>query len=113
MKKEKQSQRALVLSFGSEVAPGGFRPVHPDQDAGSGTPDGREHCRRAAETSMEKELTPDHVVLYAEFRKGRGMPSTGVVKQFDQITKDMLTQARSTHVVATMIRAELGLPELG
>lgn len=69
-------------------------------------------CWALTETSMDKDLTPDHIVLYAEFRKGRGTPSPGVVTQFDQITKDMLAQARSTHVVATMIRAELGLPEL-
>ncbi len=61
---------------------------------------------------MGNELTPEHVVLYAEFRRGRGTPTPGVVKQFDQITRDMLTQARSTHVVASMIREELGLPEL-
>lgn len=112
LKKEKQSKRALVLSFGNEVAPGGFHPLRPDQNARSGRSGGGIR-QPAAETSMEKDLTDDHVVLYAEFRKSRGTPTPGVVQQFDQITRDMLTQARSTQVVATLIRAELGLPELG
>lgn len=108
--KAKQSKRALVLSFGNEVAPGGFHPLRPNQNARSGRSGGGIR-QPAAETSMEKDLTDDHVVLYAEFRKSRGTPTPGVVQQFDQITRDMLNQARSTHVVATMIRAELGLPE--
>lgn len=62
---------------------------------------------------MEKFLNEEHVVLYAEFRKSGCIPSVGVTQQFDQITRDMLANARSTHVVATLIRAHLGLPELG
>ncbi len=61
---------------------------------------------------MEKDLTDDHGVLNAEFRKSRGTPTPGVVQQFGQITKDMVAQARSTLVVASLIRAELGLPDL-
>ncbi len=61
---------------------------------------------------MERFLNDEHVVLYAEFRKSRGNPSPGVVQQFDQITRDMLANARSTQVVATLIRAQLGLPDM-
>ncbi|MNV08380.1 hypothetical protein D3C71_988440 [compost metagenome] len=61
---------------------------------------------------MEKFLNDDHVVLYAEFRKSGCAPSPGVTLQFDQITRDMLANARSTQVVATLIRAQLGLPDL-
>jgi len=61
---------------------------------------------------MEKFLNDEHVVLYAEFRKSGCTASLGVMQQFDQITKDMLANARSTKVVATLIRAQLGLPEL-
>lgn len=61
---------------------------------------------------MEKYLTEDHVVLYAEFRKSNGTPSPGVIEQFDMITRDMMANARSTQVIATLMRATLGLPEL-
>jgi len=61
---------------------------------------------------MAKFLNDEHVVLYAEFRKSGCTASPGVRQQFDKITKDMLANARSTKVVATPIRAQLGLPEL-
>ncbi len=58
------------------------------------------------------QMNSDHAVLYAEFRQGRGEPTPGVLRKFDQITRDMMTHARSEHVLAALIRAELGLPEL-
>lgn len=112
MNKEKQRKRALVVSIGGKEGRAwpGRTSLQPGDQPAPGMAL-REHQRRVdSEYEMEKNLSNDHAVLYAEFRKSREA-SPGVVKQFDQITRDMLAQAHSTKVVATLIRRDLGLPE--
>jgi len=113
LEKEKQRKRALVVSIGgNDAQPPVVSRLQP-RTAGDRVIALGEHQRRDPEDEgMEKLLNPEHVVLYAEFRKGGCKPSAGVIEQFDQITKDMLTSARSTQTVASLIRADLGLPEL-
>ena len=112
MNKEKERKRALVVSIGGTKAQDrpGRTPLQPGEAAASGIALREHRCREDGEDEMNKALSKDHAVLYAEFRKTRG-PSPGVIKQFDQITRDMLAQAHSAKVVATLIRRDLGLPE--
>jgi len=115
LEKEKQRKRALVLSFEGKERPkaAGEQRLQPRRRSASGIAQREHQCRVTEAADMEKYLTEDHVVLYAEFRKSNGTPSPGVIEQFDMITRDMMANARSTLVVATLIRAQLGLPELG
>lgn len=111
--KEKQRKRALILSLEGRDAPSSVvSRLQPRGQGAQGIAYGEHHCRATDEATMEKFLNDEHVVLYAEFRKSGCAASSGVMQQFDQITKDMLANARSTKVVATLIRAQLGLPEL-
>lgn len=113
MDKEKQRKRALVLSYGDQDAsPSVVSRLQPRKRTTRGIAQSEQQCRATEDAPMERFLNDEHVVLYAEFRKSGCNPSQGVTQQFDQITRDMLSSARSTQVVATLIRAQLGLPDL-
>ncbi|MGH8052508.1 MAG: hypothetical protein ACREP4_01060 [Stenotrophomonas sp.] len=111
--KEKQRKRALVLSMdGKDVPSSVVSRLQPGKRMNRGIAQSEHQCRATEDVPMERFLNEEHVVLYAEFRKSGCTASPGVTQQFDQITRDMLANARSTQVVATLIRAQLGLPDL-
>lgn len=103
MDKEKQRKRDLGISFEGKGAPSSIvSRLQPRKRVTRGTD----------ECALEEFLSEGHVLLFSEFRKGGCTASPGVAQQFDQITRNMLTSARSMHVAACLIRAELGLPDL-